>query len=385
MTSKYRCCAAGLIALLAPFGLAQAPASAPPPTNPPSKIQSLKLDTGKQIFEAACIGCHGSNGKGALESSTAFERPATFPDFSDCSGSMRERENDYKAAIYYGGHGRGFSEIMPSFSEALTIPQIDKLVQYLRSFCAEPGWPKGELNFPRAMATEKAFPEDEAIITTAITTKGTPSVSNELAYEKRLGKLTQLELGIPFSAAKDSGNWYGGVGDIRVGLKRVLGQSLRTGTILSAQGEVALPTGNRNRGFGNGVTLFETFGALGQALPGNSFVQVQAGMEFPTSSKNLPRATFWRTALGKSIQADRGLGRMWTPMVEFLADRDLVKGARTNWDVLPQFQVTLSKRQHIRANVGVRVPANNTAGRSTQVVFYLLWDWFDGGLREGWK
>jgi len=47
-------------------------------------------------------------------------------------------------------------------------------------------------------------------------------------------------------------------------------------------------------------------------------------------------------------------------------------------------QFSLSKRQHILANVGVRTPANNTAGRTTQLVFYVLWDWFDGGLKEGW-
>ena len=71
-------------------------------------------------------------------------------------------------------------------------------------------------------------------------------------------------------------------------------------------------------------------------------------------------------------------------MVEFLSDRDLVSGAKTNWDILPQMQVSLSKRQHILMSAGVRMPANNTAGRATQLMFYLLWDWFDGGLREGW-
>jgi hypothetical protein len=71
-------------------------------------------------------------------------------------------------------------------------------------------------------------------------------------------------------------------------------------------------------------------------------------------------------------------------MIEVLADRELESGARTNWDIVPQMQVTLSARQHIMANLGVRVPANNTSGRPVQIVFYLLWDWFDGGLREGW-
>jgi hypothetical protein len=72
-------------------------------------------------------------------------------------------------------------------------------------------------------------------------------------------------------------------------------------------------------------------------------------------------------------------------MVELLADRDLETGAKVNWDVQPQFQVTLNRRQHVRANIGVRIPVTNTSGRPVQVVFYLLWDWFDGGLLEGWK
>jgi hypothetical protein len=93
---------------------------------------------------------------------------------------------------------------------------------------------------------------------------------------------------------------------------------------------------------------------------------------------------FWRTAVGKTISQDRGFGRAWTPMVEFLADREFETGAKVNWDVVPQFQVTLSKRQHIMANFGVKIPANNTAGRPIQLVFYLLWDYLDGGLREGW-
>ena len=88
---------------------------------------------------------------------------------------------------------------------------------------------------------------------------------------------------------------------------------------------------------------------------------------------------------GKTLVQNKGFGSMWTPMLEFLADRDLVDKAKTNWDILPQMQVSLNKRQHILASVGVRFPMNNTLGRTTEVVFYLLWDWFDGGLRDGWK
>ena len=72
-------------------------------------------------------------------------------------------------------------------------------------------------------------------------------------------------------------------------------------------------------------------------------------------------------------------------MVEVVSERDFEEGARANVDLVPQFQVTLNQRQHIRADVGLQVPVTNTAGRSKQLVFCLLWDWFDGGFLEGWK
>jgi hypothetical protein len=70
--------------------------------------------------------------------------------------------------------------------------------------------------------------------------------------------------------------------------------------------------------------------------------------------------------------------------VELLAARDLEADATVHWDLVPQMQVTLNKRQHITINAGVRFPLNERTGRDTQVITYFLWDWFDGGLREGW-
>ena len=47
-------------------------------------------------------------------------------------------------------------------------------------------------------------------------------------------------------------------------------------------------------------------------------------------------------------------------------------------------QFTLNTRQHVMANVGVRLPVNARSGRQTQLLVYVLWDWFDGGLLDGW-
>lgn len=369
--------AMGVVILAA---LCQRPAAAA------QKAPGLKLDTGKEIFQTACLACHGPGGEGQPKAMLGFEPPATFPDFTDCSGSTRERELDWKATIHGGGHARGFSEIMPSFAEALTSEQIDKVADYLRTLCPDSRWPRGELNLPRPLVTEKAFPEDEAVLTVSAHATGAPALSSELVYERRFGAKDQIEAALPLALQHlDSGGWSGGVGDIVLGYKRVLAHSWQGGSILSVQGEFQLPTGSQSKGFGSGVTVFETFAAFGQILPRRSFVQFQGGAELPLYGEDVSKAVFWRTAVGKSWEENGGLGRAWTPMVEFLADRELGSGDKTHWDILPQVQVTLSRRQHIRADLGVRFPLNDVSQRNTEVVFYVLWDWFDGGLREGWK
>jgi hypothetical protein len=75
-------------------------------------------------------------------------------------------------------------------------------------------------------------------------------------------------------------------------------------------------------------------------------------------------------------------------MLELLAARPVgTEGdepARTHWDLVPQVQVTLNTRQHLMLNVGIRTPLNDRGGRRTSLMVYFLWDWFDGGLRDGW-
>ena len=56
---------------------------------------------------------------------------------------------------------------------------------------------------------------------------------------------------------------------------------------------------------------------------------------------------------------------------EFLSDQDIEQIHQTSIKLL--------------ANVGVRFPLTQTEGRNPRVEFLLLWDWFDGGLFEGWR
>src|SRR6266478_236495 len=131
---------------------------------PAQSTGAAKLHTGKEIYEAGCAGCHGGDGKGAPQSTIGFEKPDTFPDFTKCDQTTPEDNLAWKSVIRDGGPSRGFSQIMPSFSGALTPAQIEAVVQYMRGFCKEEGWPRGELILQLALGTEKAFPEDEVVI-----------------------------------------------------------------------------------------------------------------------------------------------------------------------------------------------------------------------------
>jgi cytochrome c553 len=341
---------------------------------------------GEVIYKGGCIACHGAEGKGAPQTSTVFLRPDTFPDFTQCDQTTPEANSAWKAVITHGGPSRGFSQIMPEFDKLLTSEQMDDVIAYMRGFCVNKHhFPLGELNLPRALVTEKAFPEDELVVSTAFNATGAPSYTTDVIHEQTFGGRTQIEVDVPVNYADQNHNWTSGVGDITLAVKREMFSSLRKGSILSLQGGILLPTGDSNRGFGSGTTTFEPFVAFDQLFKENTFVQFQAGADLPVNPSLAPRSMFWRTAVGQALAPDHALGRLFSPMVEFLATRDFTSGASTDWDVLPQMQVTISRRQHIRTAVGVRKPFTNTEGRPPQVVFYVLWDWADGKFWEGWR
>lgn len=351
------------------------------PSNP-----ARNLTTGESIYHGGCAGCHGPHGEGMPDTTVGFDRPDTFPDFSACDQTTPELDLDWRAVVHDGGRARGFSRIMPAFGDLLTSEQIAAVVQYMRGFCRDDQWPRGELNLPRPLVTEKAFPEDEAVLTVTAAHRRPTDVSNAITYEHRIGPRNQIEVSVPVDFVHSgAGELSGGVGDIGFGFKRALYASLRTGSIFSVQGEVVTPTGNADKGLGAGATIFEGFAAYARLLPSNGFLQVQVGTEQPTDTDAAPRALFGRVAIGASFREEGGRGRTWSPMLELLSDREFEPGAKTVFDILPQVQVTLSRRQHVRANVGVQVPVTNTSGRTAQFVFYVLWDWFDGGLLQGWK
>ncbi|HEY8519522.1 MAG TPA: c-type cytochrome [Gammaproteobacteria bacterium] len=343
---------------------------------------AAQVRSGAELYARACAACHGADGRGLDASQLGFEVPV--PDFTDCDFAVREPDSDWAAIVHLGGPARGFDRLMPAFGEALTDEEIERVLAHVRTFCRDDRWPRGELNVPRALFTEKAYPEDEAVITTTIVTEGRNALQHEFLWEQRFGPLNQIEIGVPLARA-DLGEPRGresGTGDLAVGVKHTMGHSLERGTIWSIGGELVLPTGDEAKGFGSGTTIFEPFVMLGKLLPRDSFFQLHAFVELPASDEREDELGL-RLALGRTWTKGR-FGRAWTPMIEVLAARELRGGAETNYDLVPQLQVTLNARQHVMANVGIRVPATNRSERTTELVFYLLWDWFDGGVLEGW-
>ena len=130
--------------------------------------------------------------------------------------------------------------------------------------------------------------------------------------------------------------------------------------------------------------LLLVLGVVALALALSAGPSAQGGFEISMNTDLSGHEAFWRVAFGKSFVEDR-FGRTWSPMVEFLAARELDDGEPVVWDIAPQMQVTLSKRQHIMISGGVRLPLTHRDGRHPQVITYFLWDWFDGGLRDGWR
>lgn len=339
-----------------------------------------------ELYEAACASCHGVDGRGLDRSLLGFEEPV--PDFTDCDFAAREPSSDWVAIAHDGGPTRGFSRMMPAFGSALSVEQIERIVRYVKSLCTDDSWPVGELNLPRALLAEKAYPEDEWVVEGGASLEGDGAVDGQFVWEQRFGPRSQFEVVIPYGwvavpgSAGGTGDWVSGFGDLVLGVKHAVYHDGEAGTILALGAEVILPTGDETKGLGADGTKAEAFASFGQILPADAFVQAQLGAEKPFYDGG-ENEGFGRLVLGRTFTSGQW-GRSWTPMAELQAKRELEGGAPLVVDVVPQIQVSLNTRQHVLANVGVLLPATETTGRSARLLVYVLLDWFDGGFFEGW-
>lgn len=383
---------APVVACIVPWALSP-PAPLSAQLHPGSVGAGLADAPGEEIYAAACANCHGLDGTGLAPSLIAFEEE--LPDFSDCDFAAREPDADWIAVAHEGGPVRGFSEMMPAFRGALTEEQLGRVMGYIRTLCTDTNWPRGELNLPRALLTEKAYPEDEWVVEVGVDLEDEGEVLGAYVYEQRFGPRSQFEVVIPYGWRRGGGGEpeddahsaegaSHGLGDLVLAVKHALYHDLGKGTIVSVMGEAILPTGDRAAGFGAPGGELEAFISIGQILPADAFLQAQAGAAVPLYDDAASEG-FGRILLGRTWTEGRW-GRAWSPMLEVQAKRDLEEGAAMRIDLVPQIQVALNTRQHVLANVGVLIPTGREAGERPplRLVAYLLLDWFDGGFLEGW-
>jgi hypothetical protein len=278
--------------------------------------------------------------------------------------------------------------MMPAFGGVFTLEEIDAVVGYAKGFATDTDWPRGELNLPRPLVIGKAFPEDEAVLTSQINTEEPGRIANFLTYEKRFGPRNQWEIVVPFGwlGVPDEADptrrseWSSAVGDMRFSLKRAPHHDRNS--IFNVAGELIFPTGDDERGFGRGTAVFEPNLAWGQILPAGFFLQSQLGLELTFAKAKADNELLFRNAIGWTVQ--RGtFGRAWSPMLEVLVGRDLVAGEDFIFDLVPQVQVTLNRRPHVMLDVGVRTPLNERDERDTQLLVCVLWDYGTAARASG--
>jgi len=332
--------------------------------------------TGRELYEGACTSCHGNDGRGAPQG-TAISVP--LPDFTDCNFITREGDGNWVYLIAHGGRGLGLSPQMPAFDDVLTEGQIHLVLDYIRSFCDDPRWPRGELNFRRPLVTTKAYPEDEILLLPQFTKgrNGERDWVTELSVEGRVGARGEFEVGLPFAVHDvTDGATTAGIGDVGLAYKHVLYANLRTLTIASASLDLVLPTGDRDRHLGDGTVSFEPALLAGQQIR-NLVIQGEIRGVAPVDEHRADRGVDYSFAFSYPLSA---LKSAWVPTLELEVVQDVTAGQH-NLLLTPEIYKGLTSRGHIAVAVGAQIPvAGDPDPFDYRVLTFLLWDYADGGL-----
>jgi mono/diheme cytochrome c family protein len=331
--------------------------------------------SGAQIYDAACASCHGVDGRGAPQG-TAITVP--LPDFTDCNFITREGDGNWRYLLAHGGAGLSLSPQMPAFGDVLSEEQLQAVLSYIRTFCHDPRWPRGELNFPRLLLTTKAFPEDEALLAPEFAkAPGTRDWTAELAFERRVGARGQIEAALPLALHDVTGGpTTGGVGDATLAYKHVLYADLPTRTIGGAELALVLPSGDQHRGLGDGTVSFEPSLLAGKQL-GPLILQAQIRGDAPLDAQRADRAVHYRFGLSCPLSP---LKRAWVPAVELEEVQNVTADHNTLF-VTPQIYTGLTKRGHVAVAVGAQIPVTGDSDPlDVRVLAFLLWEYTDGGL-----
>ena len=318
-----------------------------------SSLSAQAPDSGAVLYAAWCARCHGADARGVPAASTRLEVPPA--DLASCPVSSAEPEDQWVDIVAQGGAAFGLSLDMPAYGDAATEAQIRMVVRYVRSLCRERGWPPGELNFPRPFLVEKAFPENEVVVSAR-------GWAQDLIYERRVGRRLQLE-GVLSTVVDSLDRPFEGV---TFAAKYNLWHSLTRRALASVGLEASPPLGRRER------WQLEPFVAAG-ALRAGLVVQGEV-LAVWEEGEGVAGASY-RLGLG------REMGR-FVPMVE--AGWDVPRDGEDVLAVYPQVWIRLSRLGHVAASVGAGIPVSGPHPRRATLAMFLLWDFGDGPLLRGW-
>jgi mono/diheme cytochrome c family protein len=308
-------------------------------------------DSGAILYHAWCSSCHGADGHGTSKAMTKLEVPAA--DLASCASSTAETMDNWIRVVKNGGAAYGLSMDMPAFGENATDEQIEDVVKFARSLCHESGWPPGELNFPRAYLSEKAFPENEVVLVNY-------DRQQSWIYERRIGRRFQMEAvgrtnldGRPFFQSATAALKYNAFFGAR---------PLRIGTLGL---EVTPPIGQQAELEVEPYIAFGLSPGTNWAIQGEALATIEDG--FGGVTLNL--------GLGHQI------GR-FVPMVE--GGWTIPQGGSQSFALYPQLWFQLSRLGHVAGSVGMELPVTSTPDRTPRLIAFLLWDFGDAPLNRGW-
>lgn len=324
-------------------------------------------------YQTACAVCHGPTGRydPTVPGVKALDpKPA---DFSDPLFNSREPSGDWFMVTKHGGSPMGFSPSMPSYAGAFSDDDIDALVAHLKTLAGKHNYPPGDLNYLRPFRVKKAWLEDEVVYMNRFTAgDGDDVIWNALELEKRFLARWQAELKIAHEFEGGDEAWD----EFEMGVKYALFDSLPMQLLLSGGLDWAFP-------LKGGDTSSEAipYLAVGKGLGDHFSLQASVKTHVPVEEADegdveIALALHWMPSPWP---------RSLNPAVELVAKTPFESGDRdaVQWTVLPELNVGLSRRGHVRAAAGVEFPLNERT-YDWRFQFYLLWDFADGPFWAGW-